>query len=120
MSWEKVCIKDISTGIYDGPHATPPMADSGAIFLGISNFVNGQLDFSEIRYISNDDLPKWTKRVVPQENDIVFSYEATLNLYAVIPKGFRGCLGRRMGLIRPDLTKVNHKYLYYYFAFLFP
>lgn len=115
MSWEKVCIKDISTGIYDGPHATPPMADSGAIFLGISNFVNGQLDFSEIRYISNDDLPKWTKRVVPQENDIVFSYEATLNLYAVIPKGFRGCLGRRMGLIRPDLTKVNHKYLYYYF-----
>ncbi len=115
MKWEKVCIKDIALGIYDGPHATPPEADSGAIFLGISNFVNGQLDLSDIRYISENDYPKWTKRVTPQEKDIVFSYEATLNLYAIIPKGFRGCLGRRMALIRPDETKVNHKFMYYYF-----
>lgn len=115
MSWEKVSIKDVALGIYDGPHATPPEANSGAIFLGISNFVNGQLDLTSIRYISEDDYPKWTKRVIPQENDIVFSYEATLNLYAIIPKGFRGCLGRRMALIRPDETKINHKFLYYYF-----
>lgn len=115
MSWEKVCIKDVALGIFDGPHATPPEADSGAIFLGIPNFVNGQLDLSEIRYISEDDLPKWTRRVVPQENDIVFSYEATLNLYAIIPKGFRGCLGRRMALIRSDNEKINYKFLYYYF-----
>ena len=115
MSWEKVCIKDVALGIFDGPHATPPEADSGAVFLGIPNFVNGQLDLSDIRYISEEDLPKWTRRVTPQENDIVFSYEATLNLYAIIPRSFRGCLGRRMALIRPDTTKVNYKYLYYYF-----
>ena len=115
MSWEKVCIKDVALGIFDGPHATPPEADSGAVFLGIPNFVNGQLDLSDIRYISEEDLPKWTRRVTPQANDIVFSYEATLNLYAIIPRSFRGCLGRRMALIRPDTTKVNYKYLYYYF-----
>lgn len=111
----KVAIKDICTGIYDGPHATPPLSDTGAIFLGISNFNNGRLDFSDIRYISEDDLPKWTKRVIPQKNDIVFSYEATLNLYAIIPEGFRGCLGRRMALLRVDETKADYKFLYYYF-----
>ena len=115
MKWEKVAIKDICTGIYDGPHATPPLSDTGAIFLGISNFNNGRLDFSDIRYISEDDLPKWTKRVIPQKNDIVFSYEATLNLYAIIPEGFRGCLGRRMALLRVDETKTDYKFLYYYF-----
>ena len=115
MMWEKVAIKDICTGIYDGPHATPPLSDTGAIFLGISNFNNGRLDFSDIRYISEDDLPKWTKRVIPQKNDIVFSYEATLNLYAIIPEGFRGCLGRRMALLRVDETKADCKFLYYYF-----
>lgn len=115
MMWEKVVIKDICTGIYDGPHATPPLSDTGAIFLGISNFNNGRLDFSDIRYISEDDLPKWTKRVIPQKNDIVFSYEATLNLYAIIPEGFRGCLGRRMALLRVDETKADYKFLYYYF-----
>lgn len=115
MKWEKVAIKDICTGIYDGPHATSPLSDTGAIFLGISNFNNGRLDFSDIRYISEDDLPKWTKRVIPQKNDIVFSYEATLNLYAIIPEGFRGCLGRRMALLRVDETKADYKFLYYYF-----
>lgn len=115
MKWEKVPIKSVCKGIYDGPHATPPISESGAIFLGISNFVNGKLDFSNIRYISEDDLPKWTKRVTPQAKDIVFSYEATLNLYAIIPDGFHGCLGRRMALLRLDDKKINYIYLYYYF-----
>ena len=112
--WAKVPIESICQGIYDGPHATPAPSDSGAIFLGISNFVNGRLNFSDIRYIAEEDLPKWTKRVTPQAHDIVFSYEATLNLYAIIPEGFRGCLGRRMALMRPDESKVDYRYLYYY------
>lgn len=73
------------------------------------------MDISNPKYISEDDFPRWTKRVIPQGGDIVFSYEATLNLYAVIPDGFHGCLGRRMALIRPDETKVNGRFLYYYF-----
>lgn len=115
MKWEKVAIKSVCKGIYDGPHATPPVSDTGAIFLGISNFSNGRLDLSNIRFISENDLPRWTKRVTPQARDIVFSYEATLNLYAVIPDGFRGCLGRRMALIRVDEEKAYYKFLYYYF-----
>ena len=115
MKWEKVAIKSVCKGIYDGPHATPPVSDTGAIFLGISNFSNGRLDLSNIRFISENDLPRWTKRVTPQASDIVFSYEATLNLYAVIPDGFRGCLGRRMALIRVDEEKAYYKFLYYYF-----
>lgn len=115
MKWEKASIKDICLGIYDGPHATPPLSDTGGIFLGIPNFVNGRLDLNNVRYISEKDLPKWTKRVTPKENDIVFSYEATLNLYAIIPEEFYGCLGRRMGLLRVDNSKVFYKFLYYYF-----
>ena len=112
----EIAIKDVCIGIYDGPHATPSISQNGGIFLGISNITKeGHFDFSDIKYISEDDLPKWTKRVTPQSGDIVFSYEATLNLYAIIPKGFHGCLGRRMALIRTDKTKVDNKYLFYYF-----
>lgn len=112
--WKKVPIESLCIGIYDGPHATPPKSDYGAVFLGISNFSNGRLDLSNIRYISEDDLPRWTKRVTPKAHDIVFSYEATLNLYAIIPEGFYGCLGRRMALMRPDESKVDYRFLYYY------
>lgn len=116
MSWEKVKISEVYEGLYDGPHATPPDSEDGAVFLGISNITkNGHIDFSNIKHINEKDLPKWTKRVTPQAGDIVFSYEATLNLYAIIPEGFWGCLGRRMALIRPDETKALGKFLYYYF-----
>lgn len=116
MSWEKRRIGDIYEGLYDGPHATPPRSEKGAIFLGISNVTpDGHLNLDNIKYIAEQDLPKWTKRVTPKAGDIVFSYEATLNLYAMIPEGFWGCLGRRMALIRPDESKAIGKFLFYYF-----
>ena len=76
---------------------------------------SGRLDFSEIRHISEEQYPRWTRRVNPQPNDIVFSYEATLHRYALIPEGFRGCLGRRMALVRPNTEKVLPRFLHYYF-----
>ena len=115
-SWKRVLIKDLYLGLYDGPHATPKPSSSGPVFLGIKNITeDGRLDFSQIRNISEDDFPKWTKRVLPRAGDLVFSYEATLNLYALIPEGFRGCLGRRLALIRPDTKIIDPKFLYYCF-----
>ena len=114
--WKKVKISSVCEGIYDGPHATPPISDTGFIFLGISNITeDGHLDLSSPKYINERDFPRWTKRVTPYHGDIVFSYEATLNLYAIIPENFKGCLGRRMALIRPNLKKIDRKFLFYYF-----
>lgn len=114
--WVTQKISEVYEGLYDGPHATPPDSEDGAVFLGISNITpEGRLDFGDIKHISEHDLPKWTKRVEPRGGDIVFSYEATLNLYAIIPEGFWGCLGRRMALIRPNNSKAYGRFLYYYF-----
>lgn len=114
--WKTVPIKELYEGLYDGPHATPKPFESGPIFLGIKNVTDdGRLDLAEIRHIAENDYSKWTRRVEPQPDDLVFTYEATLNRYAIIPKGFRGCLGRRMALIRPDPRKVDVRFLLYYF-----
>ena len=113
---QEIPIKDLVDGFYDGPHATPPEAETGPVFLGIKNVTpEGRLDFSAVRRLSEQDFPKWTRRVTPQENDIVFSYEATLHRYARIPTGFVGCLGRRMALVRPNPSKVDSSFLHYFF-----
>ena len=116
MKEAAVPLKEYAIGIYDGPHATPKPSESGPIFLGIKNVTDdGRLDFSEIRHVSEAEFPKWTRRVQPQKDDIVFSYEATLHRYARIPDSFEGCLGRRMALVRPDPQKVDPRFLHYYF-----
>jgi type I restriction enzyme, S subunit len=109
-------ISEFYLGLFDGPHATPPPSDEGPIYLGIKNIrEDGGLDLSDIRHIAEEDFPEWTKRVTPKPGDIVFTYEATLNRYAIIPQGFRGCLGRRLALIRTNASKVDNRYLFYYF-----
>jgi type I restriction enzyme, S subunit len=116
--WETVAIGDICAAIYDGPHATPKKTTEGPIFLGISNLQNGQINLSDAEHLSEEDFIKWTRRVTPRENDIVFSYETRLGEAALAPKALRFCLGRRMALMRPDINKVVPRFLLY--AYLGP
>jgi type I restriction enzyme S subunit len=112
--WKLVPISNLYVGLYDGTHATPKPFKSGPIFLGIQNVTEcGELDLSNIRHIAEEDFATWTRRVVPTPGDIVFTYEASLHRYGMIREGFRGCLGRRLALIRPDLERVDPHFLLY-------
>lgn len=114
--WQRLPIKNVYKGLFDGPHATPPIADDGPVFLGIKNITDdGHLALNDVRHIAEEDFARWTKRVTPQAGDIVFTYEATLNRYARIPEDFRGCLGRRLALIRPNDEVVDPRFLHFYF-----
>jgi len=110
--WQVHRLGDI-VDIYDGPHATPHKIATGPIFLGISNLVGGRLDLSSTAHLSEEDYIKWTRRVTPQEGDIVFSYETRLGEAAIIPAGLRCCLGRRMGLLRVKGDQVDSRFLLY-------
>ena len=116
QGWRFAPIGEAYDDLFDGPHATPPPASDGPIFLGIKNITEaGQLDLSSVRHIAEEDFSKWTKRVTPEPGDIVFAYEATLNRYTLIPQGFRGCLGRRLALVRAKSLPGMNRYLYLYF-----
>lgn len=112
---ERIVLRDVCD-IIDGPHATPTKTESGPVYLGIDAITeDGRLNEADFAHLSAEDYKKWTRRVTPTEGDIVFSYEATLGRYAVIPKGFYGCLGRRLAVIRNRSEAINTKWLYYYF-----
>ncbi|CAK2555511.1 type I restriction enzyme, S subunit [Vibrio crassostreae] len=104
--------------IYDGPHATPKKINVGPYFLSISSLEKGRLDLSKSAHVSEEQFTKWTKRVTPKENDLLFSYETRLGEAALMPGGVKACLGRRMGLLRAKPNKVHPDYLLY--AYLSP
>jgi type I restriction enzyme S subunit len=116
--WREIPIGSICEGIYDGPHATPTRTNAGPIFLGISSLVNGRLDLSQSDHLSEEDFPRWTRRIVPAKDDLVFSYETRLGEAALIPDGLRCCLGRRMALMRLDRRRADPRFILY--AFLSP
>ena len=114
MKVKDYSIKDVCE-VFDGPHATPSPSDEGPVYLGITSIRDdGSIDYEGSKKIAWDEYPKWTKRVTPKAGDVVFSYEANLGTYAIIPDGFVGCLGRRMAVMRSYPEIVLPRYLYYY------
>ena len=113
--WQVNRISEVVEEVFDGPHATPPHSEEGPVFLGIKNLTGSTIDLSDIRYICESDWPRWTKRVTPQPLDIVFSYEATLGFFALIPPGLRCCLGRRLALIRPRVEDGHSHFWFHQF-----
>lgn len=99
--------------IFDGPHATPVRRETGAYFLNISSLNEGRLDLSQSDHVDQEDFQKWTRRVQPQENDLLFSYETRLGQAALMPSDIEACLGRRMALLRPHPGKIDPRFLLY-------
>ena len=115
--WYEYRLGDLAE-IFDGPHATPKKAADGPIFLGISSLRQGRLDLSDAHRLSEEDYRLWTRRVTPAPGDVVFSYETRIGEAALIPGDLRGCLGRRMGLLRVRRERVDSRFLLY--AYLGP
>lgn len=96
--------------VFDGPHATPKTVDEGPLFLGISSLVDGRIELTKTRHVTEEDFEKWTRRVTPRSGDVVFSYETRLGQVGLIPEDMRCCLGRRMGLIRLNPGMIDSEY----------
>jgi type I restriction enzyme S subunit len=110
--WREYRVGDVAE-IYDGPHATPSKTDAGPWFLSISSLKQGRLDLRESAHVSEEDFQQWTRRVTPQAGDLLFSYETRLGEAALMPDSLRGCLGRRMALMRARHDIVEPRYLLY-------
>ncbi len=108
--WQQTTVGEVAD-VFDGPHATPKKTEAGPYFLSISSLSQGLLDLSKSAHLSETDFSRWTRRVTPLAGDVLFSYETRLGEAALMPEGVRGCLGRRMGLLRPRHDVVDPRYL---------
>ncbi len=110
--WQTKRLSEVSD-VFDGPHATPKTVNSGPIFLGIGALQDGIINLGETRHVTKEDFKQWTRRVRPQPDDVVFSYETRLGQAAIIPEGLECCLGRRMGLVRFKGDAVDSRFFLY-------
>ena len=114
MITQRLTFSDLGD-IFDGPHATPKRQTEGPYFLNIASLDDGRLDLTQSDHLSREDFERWTKRVTPQEGDLLFSYETRLGDAALMPAGIEACLGRRMALLRPNRELADSRFLLYFY-----
>ncbi len=115
--WQRFRLGNVAS-VFDGPHATPIKPENGPWYLNIASLQAGRLRLEESAHISEEDFPRWTRRIEPVPGDVLFSYETRLGEAAMMPEGIEACLGRRMALLRPNRGVVDPRFLLY--AYLGP
>ena len=86
MKWAETTIGAECYYIKDGPHKSLPDVgkDNGYPFISVRNIVNGFIDFSTAKYISEADYQEAIKKCHPQKGDMLYSKGGTTGIAKLI------------------------------------
>jgi len=105
-------VEELCSVIVDCPHTTPKYEGELKIpAIRTSEIKKGYITWDSMRYVSDDEYEERVSRLRPEAGDIVYGREGTFGNAAVLPDGYKFCLGQRVMLLRPDFTKCTSEYL---------
>lgn len=104
-----------SIPITDGTHKTPTYSDkeNGIPFLSSKDVTSGKIDWSKIKYITNDLHEELYNRIAPKKNDIPLAKNGTTGIGAIVEDDTSFDIYVTLAVIRPILKVINPKYLLY-------
>ena len=85
--WSETTIGNECFYIKDGPHKSLPdigKENSGHPFISVRNIVNGYIDLSTARYISDEDYNDAIKKCHPEKGDMLYSKGGTTGIAKLI------------------------------------
>ena len=105
-------IEELCSDIVDCPHTTPKYeGDLKNPAIRTSEIKKGYITWNSMKYVSDEEYEERVSRLRPEAGDIVYGREGTFGNAAVLPEGYKFCLGQRVMLLRPDYTKCTSEYL---------
>lgn len=112
-----VKLRDLCLRITDGSHYSPPAAEAGYPMLSSKDMEDTDFDYSNVKYISEEEYKKMVSSgCKPQKNDVLIIKDGNsyLQKVFVVTEDKEIALLSSIGIIRPDLTKLDPYYLRYY------
>ena len=98
--------------VTDGPHMTPRFLETGVPFLSVNNLVDNRVNFSDLRFISEEDHRTFSRKCKPQKGDILLGKAASVGKVAIVDNDTEFNIWSPIALIR--VTENNSpQYVYY-------
>lgn len=110
MGWIETTIGDECFYIKDGPHKSLPdigKENGGHPFISVRNIVNGYIDFSSARYISDKDYADAIKKCHPEKGDMLYSKGGTTGIAKLIDIDEEFANWVHVAVLKFDKTKLN-------------
>lgn len=107
--WKVSTLGELCAKITDGEHGTVKRLESGKLYLMARNIDRkGNLDLSEVSYISEEDHQRIYKRCAPEKGDVLLvCVGATIGKALVVPDIGEFSLARSVALLKPGNQIVS-------------
>ena len=105
----------LTTKIVDGVHKTPIYTSSGVPFIVVENLTSGRgIDFSNTRFISEEDHKEFFRRANPERGDVLVSKDGTLGVTRFVDTDRQFSIFVSVALLKPKRDALNGRLLAYY------
>ncbi len=104
-------LRDVCAKITDGTHKTPNYLKSGVTFISAKNIVNGELDFTDVKYISDDEYAEIQKRCQTEMGDILLSKSGSLGAPVIVKTTERIGLFESLAVLKYDRSRLLPAFL---------
>jgi len=111
--WTPVPIAELCESITDCVNKTAPLSDARTPFKMIrtTNVRNGEVDLSTVRCVNEETFNTWTRRSVPQHDDVILTREAPLGEVGILRHPTNIFLGQRLVQYRTNKNVATPEYL---------
>ena len=110
--WQEKTLGEVCD-VRDGTHESPKYLKRGYPFITSKNLTeNGDIDFTDINYISKDDYVAFNKRSKVDVGDILFGMIGTIGKPVLVKQS--GFAIKNVALIKFPNDEVSRQYIFYY------
>lgn len=106
-------LQALCESITDCHHSTPTYMPEGKLVIRNFNIKDGRMILGKVSFTDETHFQQRISRAKPLPGDLIITREAPMGEVCIIPDGVECCLGQRLVLIKPNLNKVDNKYLLY-------
>ena len=109
--YPRVRLGDICSKITDGTHKTPNYLADGVTFISAKNIVNGELDFSDIKHISEEEYQEIQNRCQTEKYDILLSKSGSLGTPVIVRTAEKLGLFESLAVIKYNREQIIPEFL---------
>jgi type I restriction enzyme, S subunit len=109
--WQALTLAEAGVTLIDCEHRTPPDAGAGYPYIAIPQLKEGHIELKGARRISQEDFDDWTKKLAPQEHDVIVVRRCNSGLSAVVPRGLKCAIGQNLVILRTDGKRIRPEFL---------
>lgn len=112
-TWDWVSLGQVTWNVSDGPHFSPNYVDkeNGVPIISARNIKYKNIDFDDVKYVSNEDCQEFIKRGKPEIGDVLLTKGGTTGIPTTVDTEREFCIWVHIALLKIIREYASPEYI---------